>query len=1037
MAVKLIHAPSFQQLQEQLISDLHRCDETDPLSPRWVLTPTSTSANNLRRQLAQNTRATPLGGVRVLPLSRFLNNLVERAFQTKGSRWEPFQDFLLMELVAEAAAKSGLTMFRESPTSFALLRPTFLDLADGGFGPDQLEILTELANEPDLTPLERGTLRLYQRWVAVLDASDLTWEPLLQQTLPTWILESSVEDLYQAMSAEAGQTPRLYIHGFYDFTDINLETIAGLGKQCSIDLYYPFVEGRDCHPAFSFSRPVLDDLKIRLGSSLIETRSTEIPADQATSFFLQSYPEGEVPAQPDYITFQHASGVQAEAVSAAQRIRTWMDSNPAISPDDILLVAPDIETYYGTVAEVFADFAIPLRVADLPLTAQKQIDPLQQLYRIWSEGAPLDWVLTYLRDFPGAARRFGFYLDHFEPTIRNLPVTGGFSWEALSQFCEENTEEELKETLSFTTDETKFIKKVAELVSKRQNSFSAREALDLLESMATWLEDPTIVAPVSEAVEAMRSESSIPREALAVILEAAVQDETFSDLVDRPGVLLVPLMRARGLTGRAVVLLGLSCNRFPSRIEEDPLLSDESRRRLRRKAGQVGHRLPVKSHATDEMSLLFFLLNTSAERVHWVIPETDETGRSVSPNPWVLRYLQQWRNPTSTESMPSRIPRSPIEQARCLYALDPQQGSLLPPRFADFLDCDFPRPSLGPGGKVLEPVARIERRAEWYGEIASAAFTEDIPDQRVSVTRLETLARCPFRFWASNIAYLESIAPPESREELDALTWGSLVHKVLENALRPVEGARKSLNSTATRLLGKAADRLEQHIQSAIREAEIEFRLRPAVFRTACEVRLRKTIHAYLQAIVDGECSDGIPLQTEVMAKEVIPALGSLRLSGQMDRIDRLGESIRIIDYKSGRLPWKGAKAKEQALGLGFVLQPLLYPLLYTAQSGTESAPEFCYIFLGEQPPAEESIARESYPPKLIESLAELMRGGFFFPTSNQALEKIGLDRVRPCAWCDFDSLCRRFEFGRSSSSMNFLHRKVPGRFSGIKIENG
>jgi len=942
-----------------------------------------------------------------------------------------------MELVAEAAAKADLTMFGKTPTSFALLRPTFLDLADGGFGSDQLEILTELANEPDLTPLERGTLLLYQRWVTILDASGLTWEPLLQQTLPTWILESSVEGLYKAMSSEESQTPRLYIHGFYDFTDTNLESIAALGKRCSVCLYYPFVEGRDCHPAFYFSRTVLDDLKIRLGSSLVETRSAEMPAGQATPFFLGSYPEGEVPAQPDYITFQHASGVQAEVVSAAQMIRTWMDSVPAISPDDILLVAPDIDTYYGTVAEVFADFAIPLRVADLPLPAQKQLDPLQQLFRIWSEGAPLDWVLTYLRDFPGAVRQFGFHLDHFEPTIRSLPVTGGFSWEALSQYCKEKTEEELRQTVSFTSEETKFIRKVASLVSKRQASFSARGALDLLESMATWLEDPTVIAPVSEAVVAMRSESLIPREALAIILKAAVQDETYSDPVDRPGVLLVPLMRARGLTGHAVVLLGLSSNRFPSRIEEDPLLSDESRRRLRRKAGQVGHRLPVKSHATDEMSLLFFLLNTSAGKVHWVIPETDETGRSVSPNPWVLRYLQQWEKPSSTESVPSRIPRSPIEQARYLYALDPQQGSLLPPRFADFFDCDFSRPRLGPGGEILEPVARIQRRVEWYGEIASAAFAENVTDQRVSVTRLETLARCPFRFWASNTACLESIDPPESREELDSLAWGNLVHRVLENALRPIKGAQEHLKSAATRLLGKESDRLEDHIRSAIRESEIEFCLRPAVFRRACEVRLRETIHSYLRAIVRDECSDGIPLQTELMAREAVSELGSIKLSGQMDRIDRWGERIRIIDYKSGRLPWKSAKGKEQALSLGFFLQPLLYPLLYATQAGVQKDPEFCYIFLGEQPPVEESIGSDSYAPNLIESLAELMRGGFFFPTSNPAFEEIGFDRVRPCAWCDFASLCRRFELGRSSSSMSFLQQKVPGRFSTTKIEDG
>jgi hypothetical protein len=941
-----------------------------------------------------------------------------------------------MELVAEMAPQSGLPVFNESATSFAYLRPTFLDLADGGFGPDQLEILAELANEPDLTPLERGTLLLYQRWIAILDASDLAWDPLLQQALPHWILENSVENLYEAMSAEPGQTPKLCIHGFYDFTDLNLETIAALGRMCPVDLYYPYVGSPDCHPAFSFSQPVLRDLRIRLGSSLIETRATEIPAGRTTSFFLRSYPEGETPGQPDYISFQHASGIQAEVISAAQRIRTWMDADPPISPDDILLVAPDIETYYGTVAEIFADFAIPLRVADLPLTAKKQFNPLQQLYRIWSEGAPLDWVLTYLRDFPGVSRQFGFHLDHFEAMIRRLPVSGGSSWAALSQFCQEKTEEELEEALFLNAAESKFVERVADLVSRRPASFSPREALEVLESMAAWLEDLTLITPVSEAFGAMRPEAAIPREALSIILEAAIEETPFSDPVDRPGVLLVPLMRARGLTGAAMVLLGLSSNRFPSRIEEDPLLSDESRRRLRRKAGQVGHRLPVKSHATDEMSLLFFLLNTSADRIHWVIPETDETGRGVSPNPWVLRYLQQWRDPNSKEPSFSRIPRGPIEQARYLYSLDTQNGSMLPPRFADFLDQSLPRMSLGPGGRVLEPIAQIERRAEWYGEITSAAFTKDLADQRVSVTRFEMLARCPFRFWASNVVYLESIVPPESLEDLDHLSWGKLVHKVLETALRPGQGGRNNLKNTAARLLGRETNQLEAHIKSAIGEAEIEFRLRPAVFRAACEARLRETVNSYLQVIAEGEGSDVIPLQTELKAQAEFDVLGSIRLSGQMDRIDQRGRNIRIVDYKSGRIPWKSAKAKAQAFNLGFSLQPLLYPLLYMTHSGAEEVPEFCYIFLGERPPVEESIVAKSYAPNLLESLAALLREGCFFPTSNQAFEEIGYDRVRPCVGCDLDSLCRRFEFGRGSLSIKFLRQQVPERFSGIEIEN-
>jgi hypothetical protein len=256
-------------------------------------------------------------------------------------------------------------------------------------------------------------------------------------------------------------------------------------------------------------------------------------------------------------------------------------------------------------------------------------------------------------------------------------------------------------------------------------------------------------------------------------------------------------------------------------------------------------------------------------------------------------------------------------------------------------------------------------------------------------------------------------------------------------AFRPGQGARINLKETAARLLGQAADQLEEHINSAIGAAEIEFRLRPAVFRAACEARLRETVNSYLRVIAESEGSDFIPLHTELEAQAEPEVLGSIRISGQMDRIDQKGKSIRIVDYKSGRIPWKSAKAKEQFLGLGFFLQPLLYPLLYMNQSGAEDAPEFYYVFLGERPPAEESIAAESYASNLLESLTELLREGYFFPTSNQAFEGIGFDRVRPCVGCDLDSLCRRFEFGRSSLSIEFLHQRVPGRFPGIKKEDG
>jgi hypothetical protein len=51
--------------------------------------------------------------------------------------------------------------------------------------------------------------------------------------------------------------------------------------------------------------------------------------------------------------------------------------------------------------------------------------------------------------------------------------------------------------------------------------------------------------------------------------------------------------------------MGLNSFDFLSGIDEDPLLADIPRESLLKKAGYLGHRLPLKSRSVEEMTLLF------------------------------------------------------------------------------------------------------------------------------------------------------------------------------------------------------------------------------------------------------------------------------------------------------------------------------------------------------------------------------------------------------------------------------------------------
>lgn len=54
----------------------------------------------------------------------------------------------------------------------------------------------------------------------------MEWAPLVLQRLPGRLEEAEDRELAAALGAEAGQSPTLYIYGFYDWIDVHLEMVG-------------------------------------------------------------------------------------------------------------------------------------------------------------------------------------------------------------------------------------------------------------------------------------------------------------------------------------------------------------------------------------------------------------------------------------------------------------------------------------------------------------------------------------------------------------------------------------------------------------------------------------------------------------------------------------------------------------------------------------------------------------------------------------------------------------------------------------------
>lgn len=1030
MACNLITAATFGQLQSRLLEDLRRAIRAHGLAPKWVVVPSATLANHLRTELSRGAQSEAFANVRVVNLPRFAERLAMSLAQTRVPPWNALLDLLLWDIVEDLPPKSPLAPLKTISGGPGMLRAAFVDLAESGFGPDELEKLEELAGQPELSPRDGELLRLYARWVQLLQERGVVWAPLALQRLPESLEHATDQDLAAALGAEEGQQPAIYIYGFYDWIDVHLEWLSALSRRVQTVVYYPWAaEKGETHPAFRFAESVLQDLRMRFAFA------TESPAGLSQSepadFFLATFPEGNVGQKPGFLSYQRAAGVRAEAISAAVRIRTWLeDKNNPLMPEDILVVAPQADAYVDIVQEIFAAFAIPLRVSDVACGPTPESATLRMLARLWEEQAPAEWVLGLLRACPKIRVAQKVDIELFEAKVRKLGIWGGSAWRRALERKEFRSEDEdqKRRQVRFNAAEKALIGEILKFVSSGKAESSPRvpvkRALETLYRLREgWMTDPALLDPLISATEEIaRHRPSLEIELRQWTRLVAESDGTRMqrDPVSR-AVLFLPLMRARGLTARAVVILGLTAGQIPFRLPDDPLLSELASTKLAETANQIGHRMPLKARLTEEMLLLFFLINTAGQSVHWVVPETDAAGKAVAPTPWIQRYLNRWeRNDNKAapkDPFGRRIARAPFEQAVYLAGLEPERGEFLPPALALFV-----APKLAAGGNpgaahsfLWESAARRGKQPEWSGCIMSRpVFYRD----SVSVTSLEALARCPFRFYGQRVAGWEALEALSLSHGLDAMARGSLLHKLLEEAVKP-HLKKHSMAIIAAGILQNecaALHSLVQRLPELSPESSFALAALPDVFKGAAERQIVRMAAAYFE-LVKGH--PAVPQAVEQQFEREFPGVSGLKVVGKIDRIDRNGTTVELLDFKSGKLP----STYRKAVRLGWQIQAVLYPWL-----SEHTGAEFRYIFLGGAE-AEEGNAKESpEAASFLGELAALLQQGYFIPTSNQVMEELGLDRVTPCSYCAFGSACRRFEPGAAASHARLFGNLAPAR---------
>lgn len=389
-------------------------------------------------------------------------------------------------------------------------------------------------------------------------------------------------------------------------------------------------------------------------------------------------------------------------------------------------------------------------------------------------------------------------------------------------------------------------------------------------------------------------------------------------------VFVASIDEARGLDFRAVFLPGLAEGLFPRKLNEDPLLLDEFRKKV-----------------DPELSLRTDLVDQERERLHLAAGAAREHLIASYPRMEVTEARPRVPSFYALElprAIHGNVPELAEFERRAREASPARLNWPAPSNTADAIDdAEYDLASIASKSaqhilQVSEPAAR-SLRARWRrwhhkwhpddGLVISqeaalhAMAAHQLTARKWSVSALETLAQCPYKFALRGIFGLRPREEAVPLEQMDPLTRGLLFHEIqkrLGEVLREA-GQLPVTNDNLAQALG--------HLETVLTATAAEYaeRLVPAISRVwdseidSLRTDLRGWLHHHASNEYDWE-----PVHFE---KKFETALENVSLHGMIDVIEQRGEALRVTDYKTGKAP----ETIPRWVGGGRHLQPLLYSL--------------------------------------------------------------------------------------------------------------
>ncbi len=221
---------------------------------------------------------------------------------------------------------------------------------------------------------------------------------------------------------------------------------------------------------------------------------------------------------------------------------------------------------------------------------------------------------------------------------------------------------------------------------------------------------------------------------------------------------------------------------------------------------------------------------------------------------------------------------------------------------------------------------------------------EDLLAYGLSPTALNTLLRCPLDFYFKYVAGLKEVESVE--EELEASTFGSAIHDALEELYKPHIGEVLTVNHIkAMKVI--ANNCLDKAFEKNYSLEELKYGSNHISYEMARSY-LQRFLDAEIASLKELEKSNQVltlvALEQNYSSEIKLDDFGfdkKLTLKGKADRVDRIGDTIRIIDYKTGavnatELKFESAEELTSSEKKSKALQLMLYLMVYNKSQNVE-----------------------------------------------------------------------------------------------------